>query len=139
MNECIEKGVQYIGTKYSKHTGRPNLLKDSNELNILSDCMENRLGPRYTTALINCHNKKHKVLMQTITWTRKNNYLHRWLLPFNGLQYGTPYARRLVVNSPEFMPLDNSLNRDILHSFRFHCVLCRFVLKGEGNNEEGKK
>ena len=54
----------------------------------------------------------------------------------NGLQEGTPYAGRPVGNSPEFMPLDNSLNRDILHCLRFHSVLSRFVLDGEGTDEE---
>ena len=54
----------------------------------------------------------------------------------NGLQDGTPYAGRPVGNIPEFMPLDNSLNRDILHCLRFHCVLIRFVLDGEGTDEE---
>ena len=34
------------------------------------------------------------------------------------------------------MSLDNTLNRDILHSFRFHCVLSRFLLDGEGTDEE---
>ena len=34
------------------------------------------------------------------------------------------------------MSLDNSLNRDILNSLRFHCVLSRFVLDGEGTDEE---
>ena len=54
----------------------------------------------------------------------------------NGLQAGTPYAGRPVCNSPKFMPLDNSLNRYILHYLRFHCVLSRFVLDGEGTDEE---
>ena len=54
----------------------------------------------------------------------------------NGLQDRIPYAGRPVGNSPEFMPLDNSLNRDILHYLRFHCVLSRFVLDGEGTDEE---
>ena len=54
----------------------------------------------------------------------------------NGLQDGTHYAGLPVGNSPEFMPLDNSLNIDILHSLRFHCVLSRFVLDGEGTDEE---
>ena len=54
----------------------------------------------------------------------------------NGLQDRTPYAGRPVGNSPKFMPLDNSLNRDILHCLRFHCVLSRFVLDGEGTEEE---
>ena len=71
-----------------------------------------------------------------ITWTKEKNYSHSWLLPMNGLQYGTPYAGRPVGNSPEFMPLDNTPNRDILHSFHFHCVLSRFVIDGEGTDEE---
>ena len=54
----------------------------------------------------------------------------------NLLQYGTPYARRPVGNSPEFMPLDKSLNIDILYSLRFHCILSRFLLDGEGTEEE---
>ena len=34
------------------------------------------------------------------------------------------------------MPLDNSLNIDILNSLRFHCVLSRFVLDREETDEE---
>ena len=74
---------------------------------------------------------------ETIEWMKENIYFHRWLLTMNGLQDGTPYAGCPVGNSPEFMPLDNSLNRDILHSLRFHCVLSRFVLDGEGTDEGG--
>ena len=69
----------------------------------------------------------------------KNNCLHWWLMPFNVLQDGTPYYRRPVGNSPNFMSLDNSLNRDILHSLRFHCIFIRFLLKAEGNYEEENK
>ena len=54
----------------------------------------------------------------------------------NGLQDGTPYAGRPVGNIPEFMPLYNILNRYILHFLRFHYVLSRFVLDGEGTDEE---
>ena len=57
--------------------------------------------------------------------------LHRWLLPMNGLQDGTPYSGRPVGNSTEFMPLDNSLNRDILHSLRMHSVLSYYIVDGE--------
>ena len=73
---------------------------------------------------------------ETIQWMKEKNYYHRWLLPMNELQDGTTYAGRPVGNSPEFMPLYNSLNRDILHSLRFHCVLSRFLLDGEGTDEE---
>ena len=57
VNECIEKGMQYTGKEYSKHKGRPYILKYSNELNILADFVEKCLGIRYTTSLINCHRK----------------------------------------------------------------------------------
>ena len=73
---------------------------------------------------------------ETIRWMKEKNYYHRWFLPMNGLQDGTPYAVLPVGKSPDFMPLDNSLNRDILQSLRFHCILSRFVLDGEGTDEE---
>ena len=47
---------------------------------------------------------------ETIKWMKNNNYSHRWLLPMNGFQDGTPYDGSPVGNSPEFMPLDNSFN-----------------------------
>ena len=65
---------------------------------------------------------------ETTGCMKEKNYYHRWLLPMNGLQDGKPYAGLTVGNIPEFMPLDNSINRDILHCLRFHCVLSRFVL-----------
>ena len=34
------------------------------------------------------------------------------------------------------MPLDHILNRDILHSLRFNCVLSRFRLDGKGKDKE---
>ena len=73
---------------------------------------------------------------EMIQWIKEKNYYHSWLLPMNLLQDGTPYAGRPVGNSPEFMPLDNSLNRDILHCLRFHCALSCFVLDVEGTDEE---
>ena len=74
--------------------------------------------------------------METIERMKEKNYYHRWLLTMNGSQDGTPYAGRPVGNIPEFMPLDNSLNRDILHCLRFHYVLSRFLLDGEGTDEK---
>ena len=73
---------------------------------------------------------------KTINWMRKNGYLHRWLLPLNGLQDGTPYARHPVDNIPDFIPLDNSLNRDILNYLRMHSVLSRYIVDGEEIYEE---
>ena len=73
---------------------------------------------------------------ETINWMRHNGYLHIWLLPLNGLQDGTPYSGSHVGNILEFMPLDNSLNRDILHSLRMYSVLSRYIFDGEETDEE---
>ena len=73
---------------------------------------------------------------ETIEWMKEKNYFHCWFLPMNGLQDRTPYDGLHVGNIPEFMPLNNSLNRDILHYLRLHCVLSRFVLDREGTDEE---
>ena len=59
---------------------------------------------------------------ETMNWMKEKGYLHRWLLRLNGLQDGTPYVGRPVGNIPEFMPLDNILNRDLLKSLRFFIV-----------------
>ena len=50
---------------------------------------------------------------ETIKRMKEKNYFHCWFLPMNRLQNGTPYSGRPVGNTPKFMPLDNSLNRDI--------------------------
>ena len=76
------------------------------------------------------------IAKETMNCMRQNGYLHRWLLPLNGLQDGTPYAGRTVGKSPEFMPVDNSLNREILHSFHMHSVLSRYIVDGEETTEE---
>ena len=73
---------------------------------------------------------------ETIKWTKEKNYFHHWLLPKNGSQDRTPYSGRPVGNSLEFMPLDNILNRDILHILRFNSILSRFLLDGEGTDKE---
>ena len=75
---------------------------------------------------------------ETINYMRNNGYLHRRLLPFNGIQDGTPYTGRPVGNSPEFMPLDILLNRDILHSLRMNSVLSRYIVDGEKTNDKEK-
>ena len=56
----------------------------------------------------------------------------------NGFQDRTTYSGRPGGNIPNFMPLDNSLNREILYSLRSHCILIRFVLYGEGTNKEDR-
>ena len=73
---------------------------------------------------------------ETINWMIQNGYLHRWLLPLNGLQDGTPYSGLPVGNIPEFMPLDNLLNSDIIHSLRMNGVLSHYIVDGEETDEE---
>ena len=67
---------------------------------------------------------------------KEKNYFHGWFLTMNVFQDGTPYDWIPVGNIPELMPLDNSLNGDILHSLRFHCILSRFVLDSKVKYEE---
>ena len=67
---------------------------------------------------------------------REKKYFNSWFLPMNGLQDGTPYSGCPVGNSPKFTTLDNSPNRDILHSLSLHFVLSHFILDGGGTNEE---
>ena len=55
------------------------------------------------------------------------------------MKNGTPYAGRPLGNSPKFMPLDNRLNRDILQSLNFHCVLSHSFVDGKETTEEERK
>ena len=48
-------GVKYTVINVTKNHGRPYLLSSSSEINMLVNSMQNRLGLRYTTLLINCH------------------------------------------------------------------------------------
>ena len=50
---CIEQGVKYAGINVTKKHGRPFLLSSSYEINLLVNSMQNRLGLRYTTLIIN--------------------------------------------------------------------------------------
>ena len=47
----------------------------------------------------------------------------RWLIPKNNLNLNTLYHEKCVGNSPELMPLDNSLNYDLQLSHRHHCAV----------------
>ena len=46
-------------------------------------------------------------------WMRDKGILDRWILPLNGLNQGTNYEGHPVGNSPELMPLDTNLFRDL--------------------------
>ena len=53
LNRCKEMEQEYTGGKSTMHFGQPYLLSNLDELNILAYAMENKLGLRYTTHLIN--------------------------------------------------------------------------------------
>jgi hypothetical protein len=65
---------------------------------------------------------------QTKEWMKQTHFngksiYSRWLIPQNDLNKHTTYHDRPVGNSPEFMPLDNSLNNDIKSSHYHHCAV----------------
>ena len=67
---------------------------------------------------------------ETITWMKENKYFHCWFLTMNVFQDGTLYSGRPEGNRPGFMNLYKSLNRDILHSLYFNCILNRSMTDG---------
>ena len=56
---CNENGVKYTEKNLTKKHGRPYLLSYSSGTNLLANSMENRIGLRYTTLLVNCHRQTH--------------------------------------------------------------------------------
>ena len=55
----------------------------------------------------------------------------RWLVPQNGVNANTVYKGRPFGNSPEFMPLDNSLNNDIKSSLNRHCCVTSHLTRDD--------
>ena len=55
VNKYKEMEQEYKGNNCTRHLNPPYLLSNLDELNILADAMENRIGLRYTTHHINCH------------------------------------------------------------------------------------
>jgi hypothetical protein len=65
----------------------------------------------------------------TIQWMREKDYLKRWLLPVNHLSRDDKdlknYLGRPIGNSPEMMPWDCSLNKDLKDAVMRHvCYTC---------------
>ena len=60
VNKCKEMEQEYTGNiNVTRHLNPPYLLSNLYELNVLAASMENRLGLRYTTQLINCHRHRN--------------------------------------------------------------------------------
>jgi hypothetical protein len=59
---------------------------------------------------------------ETTDWMEEKDILKHWFLPELDLNKGTCYAGRPVGNSPELMPLDASLNKDVDDAAHRHIV-----------------
>ena len=55
INKCKEMEQEYTGNNFTSYLNPPYLLSNLDELNIFAYSMENRVGLRHTTLLINCH------------------------------------------------------------------------------------
>jgi hypothetical protein len=56
-------------------------------------------------------------------YMNKHNLRRYWLLPQENLQEGTRYQNSIPGDSPELMPLDETLNMDIHVSARYHVAI----------------
>lgn len=65
------------------------------------------------------------------TWFDGKRIMDRWLIPYHDLNINTRYHKRPVGNSPEFMPLDNSLNADLKNSLMHHCAVTSHLPKDD--------
>ena len=67
-------GVEYTEKNVTKNFGRPHLLNNMDELNILADAIENCLGLSYTTHLIKCH-RHHRGFNSVCKYTVNLDFL----------------------------------------------------------------
>ena len=56
----------------------------------------------------------------TKEWMEKESILSHWILPKNGLNQRTPFCNHPPGNSPELMPMDDSLNKDWADGLKRH-------------------
>jgi hypothetical protein len=54
---------------------------------------------------------------KSIKYMQDKDYLKHWLLPLEGLQHGTIYNESIPGDSPELMPLYETLNMDTISCF----------------------
>ena len=62
VNKSKEMKQEYTGNNnLTKHLNPPYLVSNVDELNLVANSMENRLGVTYTTKLLNCHRHQNGV------------------------------------------------------------------------------
>jgi hypothetical protein len=64
-------------------------------------------------------------------YMRQNDLLKYWLLPLDKLQAGTRYHDSIPGDSPEWMPLDETLYQDIHSSARYHVTITSHLPKDD--------
>ena len=74
VNKCKGMEKEYKGDNCTRHLGQPYLLSNPDEINILTEAMENKLGLRYTTPIINCH-LHHKCFNAVCKYTVNLDFL----------------------------------------------------------------
>jgi hypothetical protein len=60
---------------------------------------------------------------KSIKSMKDKDYFKHWLLPLEGFQHGTRYNASITGDSPELMPLDETLNMDIYASARYRVAI----------------
>ena len=76
--------------------------------------------------------------MMNTTFPGETTHVYkRWVKPENGLNdhFGPKWWRRPIGNSPELMPLDNSLNQDVHESGRRH-TLMSLTIRDRDNKDD---
>ena len=71
---------------------------------------------------------------ETIKWMKEKDYYKHWLLPEMNLNSSGPTARykgRPVGDSPELMPLDSTLNKDVDDAVNMHVAYTSHISKDD--------
>ena len=66
---------------------------------------------------------------RTRAWMEEEDLLKHWLLPVGPYNEGTVYYGRPVGNTPEIMPWDCSLNRDVHCTVEFYSAMSKWLPK----------
>ena len=63
VNKCKQMKTEYTGNNYnfSRHFNPSYLVSNVDEINLLENLMESRLGIMYTTKILNCHRHQNGV------------------------------------------------------------------------------
>ncbi|KAG9416880.1 hypothetical protein AC1031_001272 [Aphanomyces cochlioides] len=121
--------LSLYGTNWRKYIERSTNLKahvciTSLIEHIMAESAACMRGTKFEESSLFVHDALSQMTCKsTIEWMKSQNYYARWLLPECELNKGTVYEGRPIGNSPELMPWDCSLNKDVDDSFHLHRVM----------------